>query len=95
MKSAKTYSNCDCHIGRLCDEYIYISNMNKQIDDIIKTQQNLKQFNLLNGEVITSKEILDSRKGYLHKFNYCPYCGEKIDWKILLFNIKENETKRI
>jgi hypothetical protein len=32
---------------------------------------------------------------YLHKFNYCPYCGEKIDWKILLFNIKENETKRI
>lgn len=25
----------------------------------------------------------DGRLGYARKFNYCPECGTKIDWKIL------------
>ena len=26
-------------------------------------------------------DFLDRRKGLLTMFNYCPYCGEKINWK--------------
>jgi len=26
-------------------------------------------------------DFLDRRHGYMTIFNYCPYCGEKINWK--------------
>jgi hypothetical protein len=26
-------------------------------------------------------EFLDRRRGYMTMFNYCPYCGEKINWR--------------
>ena len=30
----------------------------------------------------TLKDYADGRKGHnLTKFNYCPYCGKRIDWK--------------
>ena len=32
-------------------------------------------------EDYTAREFLDRRKGHMTVFNYCPYCGEKIDWK--------------
>lgn len=33
---------------------------------------------------INIKDYFDNRKNMnLIKFNYCPYCGEKIDWKEL------------
>ncbi len=28
-------------------------------------------------------DFLDCRKTNLHRFDYCPLCGEKIDWKIM------------
>ena len=33
---------------------------------------------------LTIKQILDNRRGYLQRFNYCPDCGKKIDCKFLM-----------
>jgi hypothetical protein len=30
---------------------------------------------------LTKKQVLDSRRGYISKFNYCPDCGVKLNWK--------------
>ncbi len=36
-------------------------------------------------------DFLDRRKGYMRLFSFCPYCGEKINWKEIKRGIK-NET---
>lgn len=37
-----------------------------------------------NMEVKTLNDYLDKRKSTnLQRFDYCPYCGKKIDWKVL------------
>ncbi len=30
--------------------------------------------------------VFGNRKGYLSRFVYCPYCGEKVNWKQVLSN---------
>ena len=80
----KKSNNCDCFIGYLSGEDIKISNIKRQVDDIVKLQPQLKEYGILNGEPQTAKQLLDGRKGYLHRFTYCPYCGVNIDWKSII-----------
>ena len=54
------------------------------VNDIVELQPQLKKYGILNGEPNTAKQIVDGRKGYLSRFSYCPYCGNKIDWKTVL-----------
>lgn len=75
---------CDCFIGFLSGEEIRKSELKRMVDDIVKLQPRLKKYGLLNGEINTAKQIVDGRKGYLSRFSYCPYCGNKIDWKTVL-----------
>lgn len=73
---------CDCFIGKFGDD-VRLSTLKKQIDDALTFQDDLRRLNMLDHDMLTAKDILDSRMGYFNKFNYCPYCGNKIDWKLI------------
>lgn len=46
--------------------------------------------NLFNLKKVSMKDYLDNRRSNnLYKYNYCPYCGEKIKWN----EIKEKYKK--
>ena len=75
---------CDCFIGFLSGEQVRKSDIKMQVDDIVKLQPELKKYGMLDGEPQNAKQIVDGRKGYLSRFSYCPYCGEKIGWKTVL-----------
>jgi|GEM_PF-2658545 len=77
-------SSCDCFIGFLSGEKVIKSELNQMVNDIVKLQPQLKKYGILNGEPNSAKQIVDGRKGYLNRFSYCPYCGNKIDWKTVL-----------
>lgn len=75
---------CDCLLGWLCDETITISSFKSDVENISRLQPKLKAIGLLKGEPLPPKQIVDGRKGYLSRFNYYPYCGTKIDWKLII-----------
>lgn len=75
---------CDCYIGRLCGEDIHKSTIKEMVDDIARIQPQLKEIGMLKGESLSIKQIVDNRRGYLHRFSYCPYCGQKIEWKKII-----------
>ena len=68
-------NSCDCFIGFLSGEDIRLSDIKRQVDDVVKLQPELKKYGLLKGEPLTAKQLVDGRKGYVHRFNFCPYCG--------------------
>ena len=78
--------NCDCLIGFLSGEQVYKTTINSEVEKIVNLQPVFKKYKLLNGEPQSKKQIVDGRKGYLSRFTYCPYCGEKINWKNILNN---------
>ena len=80
----KTNKCCDCFIGFLNREEVRKSQLKQMVNDIVKLQSKLKEYGILKGEPNTAKQIVDGRKGYLSRFSYCPYCGNKIDWKNIL-----------
>lgn len=82
-------ASCDCFIGFLTGEQIRKSDINRQLEDIVKLQPQLKQYGLLNGEPQSKKQLVDGRKGFLSRFSYCPYCGEKINWKNIFDELSE------
>lgn len=49
-----------------------------------RSQISLSLVNMLKGKPLTPREIADARRGYLLRFNYCPKCGEKLNWKQLI-----------
>lgn len=77
-------NSCDCFIGFLSGEEVRKSKLKRMVNDIVKLQPELKKYGLLKGEPLTAKQLVDGRKGYLSRFSYCPYCGNKIDWKTVL-----------
>jgi hypothetical protein len=75
---------CDCTIGRLCYDDITKSTIEFEVKSTIEKQVSLDKFGLLKGKPATKKEILDGRKGYISRFNFCPYCGTKVNWKQII-----------
>ena len=72
---------CDCFLGFLSGEEIKKSNFKEQVHDLAVFQKELQGYGMLNGNPQTPKQLTDGRKGYLCRFNFCPYCGEKIKEK--------------
>ena len=64
---------CDCSI---CENHGYGGEARMTLKDTIE---------FTGGD----KTFLDRRKNYLTFYNFCPFCGEKIDWK----NIKKFSFK--
>lgn len=76
--------NCDCLIGFLCGDEVKMSELERMTNDISEFQLKLKQLGLLNKEALTARQIVDGRVGYLRRFAYCPYCGNKTNWTTIL-----------
>lgn len=81
-----TELKCDCMIGFLSGEKIYKSNIDYEVQKILNIQPVFKKYGILKIEPQTKKQILDARKGYLNRFNFCPYCSHKINWKEIVLN---------
>ena len=62
---------CDCFIGFFSwdEKHIHLSTL----------EMNQEERKYL-GISLSWNEILDGRRGHTHTFNYCPFCGKKIDW---------------
>lgn len=86
LHKADVISSCDCFVGFLSGERVSKSNIDYEVKFISDMQPKLKEYGLLNGEPLSPKQIVDNRRGYLSRFVYCPYCGEKINWKQVLNN---------
>lgn len=75
--------NCNCLLGHLND-YDYIPLRKNTIADELKSYSESVNRMVDIGfskERVKSKDYLDKRHNMSEMFNYCPYCGEKIDWK--------------
>lgn len=75
---------CDCFIGELSGDKVTKSTLENEVGEIVRMQPQFQKYGLLKGEPQTKKQIVDGRSGYLHRFIYCPYCGEKISWKKII-----------
>lgn len=69
-----------------CGEKVSKSNIEFEVKSISEMQPEYKKYGMLKGEPLTPKQIVDNRRGYLSRFIFCPYCGNKINWKKVLFN---------
>lgn len=85
-KTTDVVKGCNCLVGFLCGERVTKSTIDDEVESIIKSQPIFKKYGILNGEPETKHQIVDGRKGYLSRYSYCPYCGEKINWKQVLSN---------
>ncbi len=74
----------DCMIGFLSGEEVYKSTLSFEVQRIANLMPVYEQHGILNGKPLTPKEIVDNRRGYLSRFNFCPDCGEKLKWKEIL-----------
>jgi hypothetical protein len=83
-----TKKDCDCFIGKLSGEEVTKSTIDFEVESIVRMQTKFKEYGLLilKGESQTKSQIVDGRKGYLSRFTYCPYCGDKLNWKQILIN---------
>ncbi|HUU53242.1 MAG TPA: hypothetical protein VMW44_01210 [Candidatus Bathyarchaeia archaeon] len=78
---------CDHTIGFL-QEFVNQSKIKKVIEnECYSWNRHGKTMAELTGDTkeyksdIKPVDFLDRRRGYMTIFNYCPYCGEKINWK--------------
>ena len=74
-----------CRVGVMGDEIVTFEDIlfeAERIENFQKQPRNQEIFKIK--EPLTIKQILDNRRGYLQRFNYCPDCGKKIDWKFLM-----------
>jgi hypothetical protein len=67
VKSSNKLKDCDCDI---CENHEYD----------LKNRMNLSELiyfiNYNRGNIT----FLDGRRSCITKYNYCPWCGKKIDW---------------
>ena len=86
LRKTAVISSCDCLIGFISGDKVSKSTIEYEVKSISNMMPKYKEYNMLKGEPLTPKQIVDNRRGYLSRFAYCPYCGEKINWKQLLSN---------
>jgi len=85
-KKQTPINNCDCLLGFLSGEKVSKSTIDFEVQAIVNIQQKFKKIGLLRGDPQSKRQIVDGRKGYLSRFSYCPFCGEKVNWKQVLSN---------
>ena len=77
--------NCNCLLGCM-DDYdyiplnrntiaddlrIYVGNHNRMVDEGFETDRT------------SLIDYFDEEKNMISRYHYCPYCGEKINWKAI------------
>ena len=77
-------SKCDCVIGHLhsygSDNELYLSDFVTRTKALAISINNNDYFHELKKRV-TARDILDRRRGFTTIYNYCPWCGNRIDIK--------------
>lgn len=80
----KSKTECDCLLGFMSDDKIYRSNLDFELERTTRVQSQFYDMGLSNYKPLKAKEILDNRRGIFSRFTYCPYCGEKFNWKNII-----------
>jgi len=55
----------------------------------LKTYGDYEDLKTIQEVLNMPKRYIDGRMGYARKFNYCPDCGDKIDWKDIRSNLNK------
>lgn len=79
-------SRCDCLVGFISGERVSKSTIDYEVTSIFNMMPKYQEYGMLKGKPLTKKEIVDNRRGHLSRFVYCPYCGDKVNWKQVLSN---------
>ena len=95
-------SEHECYIGLLHNDHFHselttLNELKEHIEDNMRMHQHRIEFYKKYNEkprfvhkVYTLKDYADKRKSTnLTRFDFCPYCGKKIDWK----KIKNEEVE--
>jgi len=74
-----------CRVGTMAAEILTFEDILFEAEGVERFQKQPRNQEIFKiKEPLTIKQILDNRRGYLQRFNYCPDCGKKIDWKFLM-----------
>ena len=77
-----------CIIGEWLDEHPVLVTF-EELQEYVKQNNETYRYGIEHygfpiGQIYLLSDYFDRRKSTnLNHFNYCPYCGEKIDWKQL------------
>lgn len=88
MKINKMETKCNHLLGILnsfnqTDENnLYLNSYVEKLYQLSETSIELAKHNMARAPIFP-KSYIDKRKGFATLFNYCPYCGEKLNWKKL------------
>ena len=87
-------TDCNCFIGIVNSydsdgyNYIYLDDYVDKLIEITTTSNNINKVLHNDTFILKPLDFFDKRKGFSRLFNYCPYCGEKINYKILKEKLK-------
>ena len=86
---AAVSDSCDCYIGNMNGQDLFISNVKDEVERTAYMQKVYKDSGIFKNQVtLTPLQIIDNRKGYVSRFIFCPYCGNKVDWKAIVNNCR-------
>ena len=77
---------CDCWIGILNDydqsdtNNLYMGSYIKVLSERSKLSRAFKSYFNDSNPAIMPEQYIDRRRGYAVLFDYCPNCGERIEW---------------
>ena len=90
---------CNCWVGTLNDydqsdiNNLMLSNIVERLKARSGHSKAMKAFDLA-WERYEPKDYLDRRRGLATLFNYCPWCGKKINWTKVRKMVKEEVNKK-
>ena len=76
---------CECYIGIKYDyedtRLVTLKQLKDEIEWLQSRKESFAEYGI-NNKIYTLADYCDKRKSTdLTRFNYCPLCGKKIDWK--------------
>jgi len=71
-------NDCDCFLGFLTGTHLSKSDVCEIVNRGLNVYNQTCYYR--QSKPLTIKQYIDGRRGYLSRFTYCPYCGEKINW---------------
>ena len=93
--------NCDHTLGYWYGiesevEFLYHDNIIDKIQETITSNIKYNEYidemdssiHWMKRKILSPLDYLDNRKNIIHKFEYCPYYGEKINWKEIKSKLK-------
>ena len=79
---------CECCIGIKHDyedtRLVTLKQLKDEIEWLQSRKESFAEYGI-NNKIYTLVDYCDKRKSTdLTQFNYCPFCGKKIDWKAIM-----------